>query len=162
MEITIPSRKHGARVLRLVGAVPQRLLNGEMIMMSVFRAECVKCRTRFYITTTAPVCDEMNPVCFGTVHCIGHRQLTTDNAIRRHAELAERFDTEEERARRQLVWDGSLSFASWPADAGSPPRLVGWLVQQALAGAVIMAAPSNGTTKNHDPPHGWRSGLASV
>src|ERR1700733_5521560 len=141
MEITIPSRKHGPRVLRQVGTVPHQLVSGEMIMLSVFRAECVKCQTRFYITTTAPVCDEMNPVCFGTVHCIGHRQWTTDNAIRRHAELAERFDTEDERARRQFVWDGSLSFASWPADADSTPGLEGWLVQQALAGKPGFAAP---------------------
>ena len=70
------------------------------------------------------------PKSFGTVHCIGHRERTTDNAIRRHAELAERFDTEDDRLRRNLVWDGSLSFASWPADADSTPGLEGWLVQQ--------------------------------
>jgi hypothetical protein len=134
MEITIPSRKHGPRVLRLVGAVPHQLIGGEMIRLSVFRAECVKCRTRFYITTTAPVCNEMNPVCFGTVHCIGHRRRTTDNAIRRHAELAERFDTEDERARRHLVWDGSLSHTSWPAHDDFSPGWEGWVVQQARAG----------------------------
>jgi hypothetical protein len=111
MEITIPSRKHGPRMLRLAGAVPHQLVSGEMITLSVFRAECVKCRSRFYTTAPGDACDDIVPNSFGTVHCIGHRRRTTDHAIRRHAELAERFDTEDERTRQQLVWDGSLSFA---------------------------------------------------
>src|ERR1700722_5649140 len=86
MEITIPSRKHGPRMLRLVGAVPHQLVSGEMITLSVFRAECVKCQTRFYITAQGDGCDDLAPKSSGTVHCKGHRQRTTDNAIRPHAD----------------------------------------------------------------------------
>jgi hypothetical protein len=135
MEITIPSRKHGPRVLRPVGTVLHQQVSGEMITLSVFRAECMKCQTRFYITAPGDVCDDIVPKSFGYVHCTAHRQWTTDNAIRRHAELAECFDTEDERTGRQLVWDGSLSIASWSADAGFPPGLEGWLLQSCWLGS---------------------------